>query len=85
MGHIYIDMPNTDNKWVEFGLANVDIFIIRIGFGLMNINAIHILIRYEYDLYTRIDTPRHRKVRWSFVFLYLIMNKTFFNLMLKSN
>ena len=46
MGHIRVDLSNTNNKWVEFELANIDmLIIIRIGFGfeLTNIDTIHIL------------------------------------------
>ena len=43
MGHIRVDLSNTNNKLVEFGLANVDTFIIHIGFGLTNVNTIRIL------------------------------------------
>ena len=57
MGHISVDLSNTNNKWVGFGLANVDTFIIRIGFGLANIDTIHILTQHEYDQLTRIATP----------------------------
>ena len=46
-----------NNKWVEFELANVDTFIICIGFELMNVDTIHTLARYEYDPWTRIATP----------------------------
>ena len=56
MGHIRIDPPNTNNKWVGFELATVDTFIIRVGFGLVNVNTIHTLTRYEYDPLTRIVT-----------------------------
>ena len=42
MSHIHVDLSNTNNKWVEFGLANVDKFIIRVGFGLANVDMIHI-------------------------------------------
>ena len=49
MGHIRVDLPNTNNKWVKFGLTNVDIFVILVGFGLTNIDTIYILTRYEYD------------------------------------
>ena len=45
MGHICVDLPNTNNKLVEFGLANIDSFIIRVGFGLVNIDTICILTR----------------------------------------
>ena len=57
MGHIRVDLPNTNNKWVGFGLANVDTFIIRVGFGLANIDTICTLIRHEQDPSTRIATP----------------------------
>ena len=43
MGHIRVDLPNTNNKWVWFGLANVDTFIIRVGFELANIDTIRTL------------------------------------------
>ena len=54
MGHIRVDMPNTNNKWIGFGLANIDTFIIRVGFELTNVNAIRILTRHEHDPSTRI-------------------------------
>ena len=57
MGHIRVDLPNTNNKWVEFWLVNVDTFIIRVGFGLTNIDMIHILTRHEHDPSTHIVTP----------------------------
>ena len=57
MGHIRVDLSNTNNKWIEFELANIDKFIIHVGFELENIDTIYILIRYEYDLLTRIITP----------------------------
>ena len=44
MVHIRIDPPNTNNKLVDFGLTNIDTFIIRIGFELANIDTIRILI-----------------------------------------
>ena len=47
MGHIRVDLPNTNNKWVGFGLTNIDTFIIRVGFGLANINTIHTLTRHD--------------------------------------
>ena len=62
MGHIRIDMPNMNNKWVGFGLANIDMFIIRIGFGLTNVDTIRILIRHKHDPLTQIrpiDTNYH--------------------------
>ena len=39
MGHIRVDLPNTNNKLIEFGLANVDTFIIRVGFRLTNVDT----------------------------------------------
>ena len=57
MGHIRVDPPNTNNKWVVFELANVDTFIIRVGFGLANVDMIHTLTRHEHDPLTRIATP----------------------------
>ena len=52
MGHIHVDLPNTNNKWVEFGLANVDTFIIHVGFGLANVDTIRTLTRHEHDSLT---------------------------------
>ena len=43
MGHILVDLSNTNNKWAGFRLANINTFIIRVKFGLMNIDTIHIL------------------------------------------
>ena len=57
MGDIRVDLSNTNNKWVGFGLANVDTFIIRVGFELTNVNTIRTLIRHEHDPLTRIVTP----------------------------
>ena len=57
MGHIRVDLPNTNNKWVGFELANVDIFIICVGFGLANVDTIRTLTRYEHNPLTRIATP----------------------------
>ena len=42
-------MSNTNNKWVGFGLTNVNTFIIRVGFGLMNVDMIRILTQHEHD------------------------------------
>ena len=56
MGHIHVDLPNMNNKWVGFGLTNVDTFIILVGFGLTNIDTIRTLIRHEHDSLTRIAT-----------------------------
>ena len=58
MGHIRVDPPNTNNKWVGYELANVDMFIIRVEFGLTNVDTIHILTRHEHDPLTRIATPK---------------------------
>ena len=52
MGYIRIDLPNTNNKLVEFELANVDTFIIHFGFGLTNVDTIRILTQHELDLST---------------------------------
>ena len=49
MGHIHVDLPNTNNKWVGFGLANVDTFIIRVGFGLANVDTICTVTQHEHD------------------------------------
>ena len=57
MGHIRVDLPNTNNKWVGFELANVDTFIIRVGFGLANVDTICTLTRHEHDPSTRIANP----------------------------
>ena len=57
MGHIRVDTPNTNNKWVGFELANVDTIIIRVWFGLTNVDTIHTLTRYEHDPLTRIAAP----------------------------
>ena len=43
MGHIRVDLSNTNNKWVRSGLTNVDTFIIRVGFGLVNVDTIRTL------------------------------------------
>ena len=67
MGHIRVDPSNTNNKWVEFGLTNVDTFIIRVGFGLMNVDTIHTLTRYEHDPLTQIVTPIYLR-HWVLVF-----------------
>ena len=59
MGHIRVDPPNTNNKWVEFELSNVDTFIICVGFGLTNIDTIRTLTRHEHGPLTRIVTPNY--------------------------
>ena len=58
MGHIRVDLPNTNNKWVGFELTNVDMFIIRVGFGFVNVDTIRILTRHEHDSSIRIVIPR---------------------------
>ena len=63
MGHIRVDLPNTNNKWVGFRLANVDMFIIRVGFGLANVETIRTLTRHKHEPLTRIATPTIRQVR----------------------
>ena len=45
MGHIRVDLPNTNNKWVGFELVNVDTFIICVGFELANVDTIRTLTR----------------------------------------
>ena len=61
MGHIRVDLPNTNNKWVGFGLTNVDTFIIRVGFGLVNVDTILILTRYKHDPSIQIVTSNNNK------------------------
>ena len=48
MDHIRVDQPNTNNKWVRFGLANVDMFFIRVGFELEDVDTIRTLTRHEH-------------------------------------
>ena len=43
MGHIRVDLFNTNNKWVGFWLENVDTFISRVGFELANVDTIRTL------------------------------------------
>ena len=50
MSHIYVDLPNTNNKCVGFGLTNVDIVIIYVGFRLTNVDTIRTLITHRYEL-----------------------------------
>ena len=52
-------MPNynSNNKWVEFELANVNTYIIRVRFGLMNVDTICTLIRHKHNPLIRIVTP----------------------------
>ena len=53
MDHIR-DLPNTNNKCIGFGLVNIEMFIIHIGFKLTNIDTIYTLIRHKYDPLIRI-------------------------------
>ena len=53
MDHIRVNLSNMNNKWIEFGLANIDTFIIRVGFKLTNIDTF--IIRDGFRL-TTIDT-----------------------------
>ena len=62
MSHIRVDLLNMNNKWVGFVLANVDTFIIRVRFGLANIDTIRILTRHEHNPSTRIATPIHTSI-----------------------
>ena len=57
MGHIRVDLPNTNNKCVRFGLVNVDTFIIRVGFGLTNVDTIRTLTQHKHDPWRRIANP----------------------------
>ena len=57
MSHIRVDPLNTNNKWIGFELANVDMFIIPVGFGLANVDTIRILTRHKHDPLTQIATP----------------------------
>ena len=59
MSHIHVNLPNMNNKWVGFGLTNIDTSIIRIEFGLANVNTIHTLTRHEHNLSTQIVTPNN--------------------------
>ena len=49
MGHIHVNLPNTNNKWVGFRLVNIDMFIIGVRFGLTNIYTIRTLTRHEHE------------------------------------
>ena len=57
MSHVRVDVSNMNNKWVGFGLANVDTFTIRVEFGLANVDTIRTLTRQEHNPSTRIVTP----------------------------
>ena len=74
MGHISVDPSNTNNKWVGFGLANVDTFINRVGFGLTNVDSIHTLTRHEQDPLTRPATPSQKCYLMFFLWLNINTN-----------
>ena len=59
MSHIRVNLSDTDNKWIKFGLANINTFIICIEFGLTNVDIINILTRHEHDLSTPIVIPNN--------------------------
>ena len=68
MSHIRIDSFNTNNKWIGFGLVNIDTFIIRVRFELTNADITRI------RPWTRIATPtesyfRSQPLLTPFVFL----------------
>ena len=67
MGHICVNLPNTNNKWVGFGLANVDTFVVRVRFGLTNVDTIRILTRHKHDSSTRIVTLVRRNLEVMFL------------------
>ena len=48
MGHIRIDPPNTNNKWVGFGLTNVDTFIIHVGLFLNRSWVIYVFLLFPF-------------------------------------
>ena len=50
MDHIGIDLLNMNNKWVKFELTNINTFIIRVQFRLINVDTIHTLKRHEHEL-----------------------------------
>ena len=61
MNHIRVDLLNMNNTWVKFEIVNVDTFIIRVRFGLTNVDTIRILTRHKYDPLTRITTPTSKQ------------------------
>ena len=71
MDHIRVDPSNTNNKWVGFGLANVDTFIIRVGFELLNVDTIHTLTRQEHDPLKRIATPSLPDMKDYFLIIFI--------------
>ena len=81
MGQICVDLPNTNNKWVRFGLANVDTFIIRVGFGLANVNTICALTQHEHDPSTQITTPNQQYFHISILFYFQVFDFKAFMLM----
>ena len=58
MGHIRVDPPNMNNKWVGFGLANVDTFIIvrKIWVSFPQINKVTIHMNSTLSENTRQNT-----------------------------
>ena len=54
MGHIRVDPPNTNNKWVGFGLANVNKWVIFVTFkfNMFYTNNSLLLINHPYMFYT---------------------------------
>ena len=69
MSHICVDLPNMNNKWIEFELANVDTFIIHVRFGLTNVDTIRILTQHEHDSLTRITTPNYMQTFHELIFV----------------
>ena len=59
MSHIHNDMLNTNNKWIDFGLTNINTFIIRVEFefGLANVDTIRTMTQHEHDPCIRSATP----------------------------
>ena len=65
-------MHNMNNKLVGFELANVNTFLIHIGFGLTNVDTIRTLTRHEHDQSTQIATPTNNIIQ---VTLFLVEKK----------
>ena len=49
MSHIRVDLSNMNNKLIEFWLANINTFIICVGFELTNVDTIGTLKQHEHD------------------------------------
>ena len=60
MVHIRVDLSNTNNKLIEFELANIDTFIIRVGFGLTNVDTIRTLTQNKHHPHQHKLSP----LRW---------------------